>query len=493
MALAAFRSGFSGVWSALLVAVCLLVLQGCATHSAGFAKIEQEASSGNLDAAIKMLDDEAKRDLTGADRTLDALNRAMLLRMKGAYAASNTEFDLAKRLSEELAATSVSEQAAALAINEGQKSYEAYPDEQLLVYAFKALNYLQAGDFDGAAVEARQFDIRHRLIVESHPEAKYLAGAFVRYLNGLVYEAVGERDAARIEFEKAAEGYRQQESITRLPVPQGLLNDLARVSTAPPAKAAPAVVPPSIAPVAKPPLKNAKPRKKGDARNEAVREPAAASEAVPAGLPQMPASTEGVSGEVVFVLHNGLGPQLAESVIELPNPVPEKGVALLRVALPKFVARPVPVARVEISAAGRSAASELVEDTIALARAGLDDRLPGIQARGLARLVAKNVAVKEAKKKAEKKGSNSGGLLALGMEIAAIATERADTRTWSLMPGNVHLARLALPPGRHDLTVNLYDAGGRGVRTRKFSGVEIRAGRRVFLADYYLPALAAKK
>lgn len=484
-------------WRLVFLLAGLWMLQGCTSFSAGFARIEQEAAGGNLAGAIKLLDDAAKLDFTHTDRTLDALNRGMLLRLKGDFAAANAEFDTAKRLSEELGATSVSEQAAALVVNEGQKSYEAYPEEQLMVYAFKALNYLQSGDVEAAAVEARQFDIRQRLLREANNDAPYLAAPFVRYLNGLIYEAAGELDSARIEFQKAVEGYARLQNLTGVAASPALLADLARLGGGDVLPVAPAAGATAVAekpsPFKVPGVKPAGRNLPKNLRNRRTEEAAASS--APASAPAAAASPAPVArgSEVLLIFHNGLGPKLEEQIIELPNPEPSKGALTFRVALPRFAARPVPVARVELLAGGESALAEVVDDAQAIARAGLDDRINGIRARAVARLVAKNAAAKKVKKKAEKKDSTEGALLSLGADLMALASERADTRLWSLLPGKTLMARLVLPPGRHTLTVNAYDAGGRLLKRRELPAVELRAGARVFVADYYLQTIAAKK
>lgn len=488
------------LWPLLWLLLAFAALPGCSSFSAGFARIEQEAAVGNLAGAIKLLDDAAKLDFTHTDRTLDALNRGMLLRLKGDFAAANAQFDTAKRLSEELGAISVSEQAAALVVNEGQKSYEAYPEEQLMVYAFKALNYLQQGDVEAAAVEARQFDIRQRLLREANNDAPYLAAPFVRYLNGLIYEAAGETDSARIEFQKAVEGYARLQNLTGVAASPALLADLARLGAGDTPPAAPLQSAPVAAekpsPFKAPGVKPAGRNLPKNIRNRRSDEPAVAPPIPPtsgvSAQPSAPAPTARLS-EVVLVFHNGLGPKLEEQVIELPNPEPTKGAMTFRVALPKFAARAVPVARVELQSGGETAVAEVVDDLMAIARAGLDDRINGIRARAVARLVAKNAAAKKVKQKAEKKDSTEGALLSLGTDLLALATERADTRLWSLLPGKIMMARLALPPGQHTLTVNAFDAGGRLLKSRVLSAVELRAGERVFVADHYLQAIAAKK
>lgn len=416
---------FYGLAALAMVAV----LPGCATYSAGFSKVESATAKRDLGEALKSLE---SLKLTGADEALHHLNKGTLLRLQGNYAESNKYFDHAKSLMEKLSAVSVTEQVASVAVNDTMKAYEGLPNEQLMIYSFEALNFLQMGDIDAAAIEARQFDIKQRLIAEKNSKAKYLSGAFVRYLNGMVYEAAGERDSARIEMQKAVDGYKAQNS--GFSVPQALAADLARLTAGKPAPS-----------------------------------------------------------EVVFILHNGLGPSLDEVSIRVANPNPQNGSALLSLSVPKLVKRSVPVDRVVLSSNSQTATSEVVEDVNAIAEKSLNDRLPLITARAVTRMVAKNLASKEAKKHTGQAFGMFSGLANLAVDVGAAASERADTRTWSLLPGNIYMVRLALPPGKHNVTATYYSANGNILRTQEFNDVVVKAGQKAFVSDYFLNPPAKAK
>lgn len=420
--------GLSRSFLGMAALALLVVLPGCATYSSGFAKVENAAANRDLDGAVKTLD-ELK--LTGADEALHHLNKGTLLRLQGNYAESNKHFDIAKELADKLNAISVSEQLASVSVNDTMKAYEGLPSEQLMLYSFKALNYLQMSDVDAAAVEARQFDVKQSLIAKQNADAKYLSGAFVRYLNAMVYEAAGERDSARIELQKALDGYKKQNS--GFPVPSSLTADLARIKAGKPAPS-----------------------------------------------------------EVVFILQNGLGPSLHESTVRIANPNPQSGSSLLSLAIPKLARRSVPVARVELSAGSAVASAEVVEDVNDIAEKSLNDRLPGITARAVARMVVKNAAVGETKKRSNELGAF--GLLAnIAMDVGSAVSERADTRTWSLLPGVINMARLPLPAGKHDITATYYSQSGTVLATRVFKDIEIKPGRKAFVSDYYLNPPAQAK
>jgi len=448
---AAGRDWLSRQFFGPLVCMAAFFLSGCATYSVGIATVEQQTSNRDLDGALKSLD-ELK--LTGADQMLYYLNKGTLLHFQGDYSASNQQFEAAKSLMERLSAVSLKEQTGSVVVNDTVKAYEGFPYEQLLIYAYEELNYLQAGNVDEAAVEARQFDIKQRLVAGDNPSATYLSGAFVRYLNGMTYEEVGERDSARIDFSKAVDGYEEQSSLTGFGVPASLKADLDRMENPQAMKRVTTARKSSGVEVQSPDLSN--------------------------------------NGEVVFILNDGLGPTFAENIIHVANPDPQHGAAIMSIAVPRFVQRPVPVASFEISGGSGTATSELVEDVNAIARKSLDDRLPAITARAVARMMVKNAIARKAKN--QNGDSGTGLIISIVTDVGAIVTERADTRSWSLLPGNILMARLVLPPGTHDLKVTYYDHSGNVLATREFDAVKVTAGRRVFMSDYYLwPARPHRK
>jgi hypothetical protein len=94
-------------------------------------------------------------------------------------------------------------------------------------------------------------------------------------------------------------------------------------------------------------------------------------------------------------------------------------------------------------------------------------------------MVAKSVAVNEAKKK-------GGTLAGLFTNIVTTVSERADTRSWSMLPANILMARLPLTAGTHDLTATYYSASGSVLETHEFKDVVVKSGRKAFVTDYFI-------
>ena len=97
------------------------------------------------------------------------------------------------------------------------------------------------------------------------------------------------------------------------------------------------------------------------------------------------------------------------------------------------------------------------------------------------------VNYRQASKSAMSKANDSGerlgaGLLVLGAELTALLTERADTRSWLALPGQVFLARVALPPGRHDVGVLLRGPYNETSGRRGLPTVDLAPGERRWLS-----------
>jgi hypothetical protein len=98
------------------------------------------------------------------------------------------------------------------------------------------------------------------------------------------------------------------------------------------------------------------------------------------------------------------------------------------------------------------------------------------QAKVLLRAIFRGLTKYLAKRKAADKDVVLGWLV----NAANIATETADTRSWSTLPGRVLMGRIELPPGTYDLEVSVYGDAGL-VEEFTLPGIEFVAGRQTLL------------
>ena len=132
------------------------------------------------------------------DDVLASLNKGMLRRMTDDYSGSNRIFELAKQRIESLYGISVTDTAASLTINDAMRDYKGDRYEQVLLHAYMAMNYLQLGEPDAARVEMLQADVKMMECGDQPDE-----DPFVRYLAGMIFEALGEKDQAVVSYRKA--------------------------------------------------------------------------------------------------------------------------------------------------------------------------------------------------------------------------------------------------------------------------------------------------
>jgi hypothetical protein len=429
-------------------------LSGCATYSDSFTPIESQLVAGRFDRALAAHDAQPHPE---RDAVLAKLNQGMLRRMAGRLDGSNESLEAAKQQMEQLYGTSLSETAASFIVNDGTRSYAGEEYEQVLVHLYKAFNYLEMGKRNEARVEALQVDIRLRELASRIPDYKYREDPLARYLSGMLFEDLGEWSDALIAYRKAHEAFRAGKKFTGIDTPRTLQNDLLRLT-----------------------------ERQGltDEMRKYQRE---------FGIERWTSAREASGlGEVVFILHNGLVPILRERSNSIMDPTSGK---LIRLSLPYYESRPTAAAYAEISVGEYRALAGPVENVAAIARANLDAKLPAITARAVARQVVKQKLAKEVTSAATK-GSNRnngsdallGAFIGMGTQVAAYATERADTRSWVTLPHNIMLGRLTLPPGRHNVKVELYGAQRNVLARFDFPAVDVQAGRKAYLSRHWIPS-----
>ncbi|MCL7967994.1 MAG: hypothetical protein M8867_00005, partial [marine benthic group bacterium] len=99
--------------------------------------------------------------------------------------------------------------------------------------------------------------------------------------------------------------------------------------------------------------------------------------------------------------------------------------------------------------------TRLTIDLSSVATSEFDARIGGIVAKAIVRATTKYLVVKAVKEEVKEEDKTLGTIFGFLGNAAAVATERADTRSWHLLPGAIRVARLSLPTGVHDIAVEL--------------------------------------
>lgn len=422
----------------IIVAVTLLFLSGCATYSATFQPIETELAAQRPAEALAVLE---KQRPARKDEVLYLLNKGMLLRMSGQLNASNEVLETAKQRMKALYALSLREQSIAFVINDATRSYVGEEYEQILLYAYKALNYLELGQHKKARVEVMQMDVRLHELGKTGREVE----AFGRYVAGMVFEQRREWNDAMVAYRKAYKAYKRQRE-GEGEVPHFLQFDLLRLA------------------------------QRQGLKNEVKNYRAEFSISDWQSVGQ-----RAKRGELVFLLHYSLAPLKREHSLMT---VADQSSHIVRISLPYYPDNRAPVTGLRITIDDRSFTASRVEDIDAVARHSLQIKMAAITARAIVRAVIKAKLAEEARKESKNNNSLLFGFLT---EIATLATERADTRSWTTLPYAIYMVRVSLPPGNYDVRAEIGTEPYFAINSRVFGNLTIKKGQYTYLNYHWVP------
>lgn len=444
------------------------------------------------------------RQTQGKDRTLYLMERGRVLQLYRDAAGSRTNFEAAIaaiRVSDEKARISASDAAAqssAILLNDNTIPYKAAGYERVMLRYLQAVNYLQAGDLDGARVEIANADAEQRSAAERHAreveKARKMAaerGAAGRsspaprsapqqggtspqvadfgmtlrsvnaalndkyagldevagqvknsfqngsayYLSGLIYESLKDDNNAYISYKQALELFPENKT---------LQNDVARIA-----------------------MKDARADDLAELKSRF-----GLTDADVKGLVEPPGF-----GRVVVLYEDGFVTQKRE--IKLPIPVigletsgsgprriDTQGIAYI--VFPVYEVQRSHPSPLSVAAGDLKGATMLVCDVNALAVKSLKENAPAMVVRLVARLVAKTAATKVAY-------DESGPLGGLLSSALASVTESADLRSWLTLPQDIQVYRTSLVAGVHQLALS----AGSGAENKM--EIKVEAGKTTFV------------
>jgi hypothetical protein len=406
---------------------------GCATYSDRVLRANRAASAGGYATAVTemngVLGVESAAELPddwGADRALATLERGTLQQSLDHWRESARDLSAAEQELEllDLSRDPVGEIGRYL-YSDSARPYRTPPTERLALNPVNMLNYLAVGDLDGAAVEARRFQVMREYLA-SREIAAHVPARLGAYLAGFVFERRGEGDRALRYYEEAlAEGH-----LASLDAP---VRRLARVY-----------------PYRGPHL-------------DALL--ASAGDGAPSSRPE---------GELLVVLSVGRVPHKVPARIPAGVAVGLAGTAVSGnvdwlkygagkvIVYPELVPTPSVLGSPTVRVDGRDVAVEELVDLGSAIREEYEAMKPQILAAALSRLAARAAVAEGVRAAGSQETQLLGDLLSIFTEFLLVALDRPDTRSWTMLPATVLVARVPLAPGAHDVEVSF--GGGLGAR-----------------------------
>jgi len=467
------------------ITAALVVLTGCARAPLPPVPPESPFAVGTLseyDAALRHY--LVSRDSTALaavvragpkDSLLRTMQTGLVLHRFGDYERSNVALQEADRLARERYSTSITQNLAAFLVSDN--SLDFYPSalEWSMTHFYGMLNYLALGDRESALVEARAANRLVQRYANDNPGRTYTIDAAVQYVAGMLQWSAGELNDAVVSLRQSLAAYERYDDAFGVPAPTPVAEDLVRFA--------------------------------GELGLYDVAERVRQSYlAAPDDEYQAPPAEN--SGEVLLVIEQGFVAHRAEQRLYIPILASEKdsilhgdaesaiatavlvlartvivmneltrsgrefprhedgviiatagsavGLELITLAWPNyeletFVPRDVQV----VVDGGRPCVPDLLQDLSAVAIRDFEERKTNVMLRMVARGLLKEAGVTVAEAKGEQLAGEVGGFIArVASRAFAVATERADTRTWSTLPGELSIVRSTLPAGLHVLEVS---------------------------------------
>jgi hypothetical protein len=418
----------------LLPAFVALVFVSCA--SAPFELVDEGLDRGRYGESIGVLE-KNRRKLYGGDTVLYYLDKGMLSHYAGLYEESSGLLEAGERAIEEAYTKSILQAAGTYLLNDTVQDYAGEDYEDIYINTFNALNYYHRGDLEDALVEIRRMNnkirnlagkygalmsqLQKKALDESLPvppnadaPAAFNDSALARYLGMLFYRGNGQGDDARIDGDYLRLAFANAPALYPHPLPASLEGELD--------------IPPGMA-------------------------------------------------RINILAFAGLSPVKKANTIRVPIGGPH----YVKVSLPELVYRPSSAARIEVVFdGGERFGLELLENIQAVAGETYKAREGLIYLRSIIRASVKGISSAVLDSMAEESEGNASaiyGLLSLGAQIFAEASEKADLRISRYFPGRAFVGGINLNPGYYSFDVIYYSSSGKVIDSFRHEGIPVLENR----------------
>ncbi|UCG52356.1 MAG: hypothetical protein JSW58_02040 [Candidatus Latescibacterota bacterium] len=437
------------------------IFPACTSQMSHSPHVKASLVEQDYTAALKRIE----RINKNTSRLLYLYEKGLILHYDNDYEASNSAFEKAEELYDDLYTKSLGREMGSLMMSDNVTKYRGERFEAAMINYYKILNYLYLEEPQGALVECRR--LNHRLETFSDDvDSVYVNDPFLQYLTGMVYLAAGELNDADVSLRAALDAYEKLKDRYEVEVPPSIYCDLAECAEA-----------------------------RGDL--EAASHHRDAAESCGGHDDKEGSGTLNLFIEGGYVSYkverNAVIPIYKDEFVDdLDKHNLAEGLAhrygepieanrglhyLLRIAVPEMVSLPEPFmdagVNVYVDGRARGARAPVVENLDVLAHDAFGARQGSIILKTVFRALTKYLASVTARKK--------DVIAGWVVNAFGVSTEAADTRSWATLPQTIRMARLVLPEGVYDLRLTLYGRFLEEDESFTIEDVEVVAGRPTFL------------
>lgn len=418
----------------------LLCCSACGAPSLRHKKeINKLLVSHQYPAAIEKIDSAKNKEYKQKDALLYYLDSAVVLHNDAQYDRSDAHLSQAQDKIDELFTQSVREHLGRYLINDLTVPYYPASFERALTYYYRAMNFLQRSDINGALVEAN----KAVYYLDGQRGTKdFQENPFVQYFASLIFESAGRKDNARISRLRALQGFGLEDAkggLSHKPVFGEYMPDWGEIVL--------------------------------------VHENGL--------LPLKKSKTFQVGwGDVLIWSSNA-----SESSTDLD---PEVKNAIMAGLLGKSVTVAYPVLEDQpylikgsdvVTQDGKVYPTFLMADVAALSKQELKNKESATMFRMAVRAAAKRIAAVQARHMAQSASSDQavGDLAEMFVSFLGAITEKADTRQWFTLPAQLRMTRFYVPPGKQDILLRFKDGFGNIIGEYQFKDISVKSKDRIYL------------
>ncbi|MFQ3175798.1 MAG: hypothetical protein ACI93H_000788 [Psychromonas sp.] len=364
----------------ILLLIVITLLSGCTAYQRDSNRLATALNTQSPEIVLAQLQDSKPQ---ARDNAQFHLNRGFLEFLSGDFDSAIATLFLAKKEMSVLEAISISENVGAGTLSETLRSYSGYPTDRVMVHNILALSYLFNNNIEGARVEILQADLAMKKLAEKNALNGQLASAHL--IAGIVYELLNEQSNALISYRFAQDIITQRD----LPLPLGLKQALLRMS-----------------------FKLGAEQQFVDYQRR---------------FPDLPKPSQKTENQVFVLYFDAVVSHKVEKTVVLPS---RNFAQLIRISMPSY-----PLEQQHVRPLSEQQVStEMVENIEVLVREDLALEYPSILLLTTTRALAKYELLRRVNEK-----DNLAGLL---LNLVTVATERADLRSWNMLPSNIQFGYL---------------------------------------------------
>ncbi len=451
----------------------IIFLSACGVSQKHYSSIESSLAHKNYKKAEKIIKKAKKSEYGKKNRLLYYLNLGWVYHLSGDTKSAEELFTEADRTIGEQFTKHTSDDVASVIGNDNNLPFRGEDFEKIMLTIIRTLDYSFANNLEDARVEVLKIDDRMKFLAsQKNKKSTYTEDALAHYLSALIYEVDNEDNDAYISYLKAYKFYKKYQakygieylksrylsgSTYNKKYVNSYITDYARSYQL------------RIPSFIKQSLKRLMKEYANDSDLTML-------EKELADVKEVPNSEYKKMGQFIFVHYNGYAPKKVPVRFRINPSRYGRGdiTSSIDMEYPTFRLRYHHIAYAKININGNTYITDIVEPIDRIAVVDLMDRIGGIWAKMIARRIAKYAASQVA-------GAATGDkTFALLGNFASNLSEQADLRSWRIIPAEIGMVPISLPPGTYNATVTFHSLSGAILDKTTINNIKISPNKKVF-------------